>query len=97
MVSVFLNRLHQNRVFRPDIHQNSNLKVHFGAWASVERGVCQKTNDFVERDLVVACVFMNVLEVGQLLGDGLVDDLRGAYRIDVLKACRTASWCWPCK
>ncbi len=34
----------------------------------------------------MACVFMDILEVGQLLGSGLVDDSRGAHRIDVLEA-----------
>ena len=53
---------------------------------SVGRGVCQKTDDLVKRGLVEACVFMDVLEIGLLLGSGLVDDPRGAHQINVFKA-----------
>ncbi len=69
-----------------DIHQYSSLKVHFGALASVGRGVCKKTDDLVERGFVVACVFIDVLEVAQLLDGGLVDNPRGVHQIDPLEA-----------
>ncbi len=77
---------YQSRVVGSDIHQHSGLKVHFGALTSVRGAIGQETNDFVESGLVVACVIVHVLEVGQLFFRGFVDNPWGAHRIDLLEA-----------
>lgn len=61
------------------------MKVHLDALLHIRGCFGEEALDFIKRGLIMACVFMYVLEVGELLGGGLVDNPRSAHWVDVLK------------
>lgn len=62
------------------------MKVHLGAFASVKKNFYKKTDNFVKRGLIVACVFMNISEIEEFFGSYVINYLRSTYQIDMLKA-----------
>ncbi len=85
VLPVFLDCWYQSRVVGSNIHHHSGLELHFGALASVRGGTGQEANDFVESGLVLSCVIVHVLEVGQFFICGFVDNPWDAHRIDLLE------------
>lgn len=62
----------------------SSLEEYLGTLARVGGGFCEKVDDFVERDIVVACIFVDIFEVREFLGSSVINDLRSTYQVDVL-------------
>lgn len=62
------------------------MKVYLGTLPY--RGECFNNEvwNFIEKHLIIACVFMYVFEIEGLLGDNLMDNPRSAYQVDMLKA-----------
>lgn len=63
-----------------------SFKEHLGAFANIKQDFYKKIDKIVKKGLIIACVFMNVLEIGEFVSSGVVNDLKNAHRIEFLEA-----------
>lgn len=52
----------------------------------MKRGFYKKADNFDKRSLIMACIFIDIFDIGEFFDSSIMNNLRSVYQIDVFEA-----------
>lgn len=61
------------------------MKLYLDTFVSVRRDCRKKADDFIKKSLIVAHIFIDILEIRGFFSNSIMNNLKSAYQIYILE------------